>query len=998
MSLPRGFVRHLKARVGGDVHTSASFLAVYSTDASNYRHVPLAVVVPRSVEDVVVAVMECASAGIPVLVRGAGTSLAGQSCNEAVVVDTSRRLDALLAVDESSGVARVEPGIALEKLNSHLARHGLCFAPDPSTKDVATLGGMYSNNSCGVRSVRYGPTALNVVGVAGTTADGKEFRFRSHANLGRERGNQNSEWTHEAEKGGERPARPAARIDRSGEANLDPRVRESAALAGELAAEIHARFPQIPRRISGYNLDSFLGSEPDPVRGLCGSEGTLVVITELEAKLVPAPRHTTLVVLAFPSIEEAASVVPELSRMDPVGLEAIDDELVLRCKEAGGLAQGVALLPEGSAWLLVEVNGETEADAREKAEALLAGHCTDRKGLGREGVVLLGEEAQAVWKVRKAALAMATLNPRGVKESVGWEDAAVPPERLSAYLREFRELRARHGLKGSIFGHFGDGCVHTHLSFDLASEPGREAFGRFLDEAADLVISAGGSLSGEHGDGQARGALLEKMFGTRLLEGFRRLKEIWDPTGLLNPHRLVDAPPPTCNLREAAARTSLRQRPGMTTEGGSLPVTREFDRCVGAGLCVRKAPGRDGAWMCPTYMATLDERQSTRGRSRLLFEVAVGELVGEGRQEEEEVAVALELCIGCKACKSECPAAVDMAAYRAEFFYQRHGALGLGRRSTVQLFSGLSPLWMALAAPRPLRRLLRRLVGSARLGAALGLVDPPELPLPSPRPPSLPQDLLSGSYSGNTVVLWPDCFSRHFWPERYEAAARVLALAGMRPHVPRGRVELPLLACCGRPALESGMVSLARNMLRRTAALLSEPGLAGHPVVVLEPACLSMFRSDSSRLLEPARARELAERSFSLSEAAERFAGSIRSSGPALSGSRSLGQEASVFVHCHQRALWGADADLSVLEQAGIEPELLDNGCCGMAGSFGLIRSNRSISRAIYDLQARPSLERSRYGEGAPVVADGFSCRSRLAAAQARPVVHTAELLEQVIT
>ncbi len=997
MSLPHGFVRHLKARVGGDVHTSASVLAVYSTDASNYRHVPLAVVVPRSVEDVVVAVAECASAGIPVLVRGAGTSLAGQSCNEALVVDTSRHVDALLAVDEDSAVARVEPGIALERLNGYLARHGLCFAPDPSTKDVATLGGMYSNNSCGVRSVRYGPTAFNVVGVAGTTADGKEFRFRSHRNGGRSPGEPRTQGTASGRDKEGTNARKKVRVDEGTRNISDPKVRESAALAEELAAEIRTRFPQIPRRISGYNLDSFLGPQPDAVRGLCGSEGTLAVVTELEVKLVPVPRSTTLAVLAFASIEEAASAVPDLLRVDPLGLEAIDEELVLRCKEKGGLGRGVALLPEGSAWLLVEVDGDTGSDAREKAETLLAGHCTDRKLRGREGVVLVGEGAQAVWRVRKAALAMATLNPRGARESVGWEDAAVPPERLSAYLREFRELTARHGLTGSIFGHFGDGCVHTHLSFDLASEPGREAFAHFLEEAADLVVSVGGSLSGEHGDGQARGALLEKMFGTRLLEAFRRLKEIWDPAGVLNPHRLVDAPPPTADLREAVARAPLRRRPGMTAEDGTLSITEEFDRCVGAGFCVRKTRGRDGAWMCPTYMATLDERHSTRGRSRLLFEVAVGQVVGEGRS-EQDVAEALEACIGCKACKSECPAAVDMAAYRAEFFYQRHGALGLGRRSAVHLLSGLSPLWMGLAARRPLRGLFRRLAGSARLGAALGLVDPPELPQPSPRPPSLPRDVLSGSDSGNTVVLWPHCFSRHFWPERYEAAARVLALAGTRPHVPRGRVELPLLACCGRPALESGMVSLARKMLRCAAALLSEPGPVRYPVVVLEPACLSVFRSDSWRLLEPAEAGELAERSFSLSEAVETFAGPIQSPRPVLSGVQPAGPRASVFVHCHQRALWGATSGLAVLEQAGIDAELLDNGCCGMAGSFGLTRSKRSISRAIYDLQVRPSLERSRHGDNAPLVADGFSCRSRLAAAQVRPVVHTAELLEQAMT
>jgi FAD/FMN-containing dehydrogenase/Fe-S oxidoreductase len=957
---------------------STGALATYATDASNYRYLPLGVVIPRCIDDLKTSVIECAREGIPVLVRGAGTSLAGQACNEAVIIDTSRHLDRVLRIKPTAKLAIVEPGVALQHLNDRLAEFGLCFAPDPSTKDVATLGGMYANNSCGVRSVRYGPTVANVRAVRGLTSDGHEFAFR------RQLPGEGPPWG----------------TDR--ETLQDDRVLQSSYLADSLAAEIKARFPKIPRRISGYNLDDFSSPIPDPVRGLCGNEGTLAVVTELELTLVDLPRHLALAVLAFPNIVEAAAAVPSLLETKPVGLEAIDGELADRCRLAGIHADALDRLPSGAAWLLVEVDGDSRQDALDAAHALVKSIASSGRPGDKTGAVFTNGARESIWRIRKSALAMATLNPKGPREWVGWEDAAVPPENLAPYLESFMGLARDYGLSGTVFGHFGDGCVHTHLSFDFVTQSGREAFARFLRDAAELVVDFGGSLSGEHGDGQARGALLETMFGSRLVDGFRKLKKIWDPAGVLNPNRVVDAPPPTASLLRGFSKKLTANRRGMTFGSGPLAIAEEFDRCVGAGVCVRKSPGPSGGTMCPTYMATLDERHSTRGRARLLYEMAVGQSITGGWQ-DDEVAEALELCIGCKACKSECPAAVDMAAYRTEYFYQRYGALGLGRRSLSDLFLGLSPFWLRATRPLPLRIVARHASGSRRLRQALGLADDPETPtlsIPATRGSRLapPQDT-----SATGVIVWPDCFSVDLDSAVYESALQILSMFGIQPVHLRPDTPSLLPLCCARPFIETAMVGIARRILARAVRVLRSRPYRDLPVVFLEPSCLSVFRSELLRLVPASSAEDLESRAFSLSEAIVRFG---KTPDPSRMRPRSRKRpagsrgspdvdavSAAVFLHCHQRALWGADAERALLNAVGIESEFIEGGCCGMAGKFGLSKSTLRLSRQIYDRQVRHSVE--RVSRDTILVADGFSCRHRLAASQSRPVVHTAELIDR---
>ncbi|MER3396282.1 MAG: FAD-binding oxidoreductase [Acidimicrobiia bacterium] len=990
------FLSHLQQKLVGRVYDTVGTRALYASDASNYRHLPLAVAIPACVEDLVSIVRECSKEGVPVTARGAGTSLAGQACNETLVVDCSKYLDRVLDVDPDLMAATVEPGVALQLLDDYASQFGLRFGPDPSTKDVATLGGMYSNNSCGVRSVRYGPTALNVRAVQGITAEGFEFSLGPAAT-----------------SSGHNPS-----SCNPGPEDLiasNPYLAQSATLAAELATEISAKFPAIPRRISGYNLDAFLPEALDPVRGVCGSEGTLAVITQLQVRLVPDHKHKFLVVLPFSSIEQAAAAVPDLLKFDPSGLEAIDHELVERCKIAGRHIEVIARLPEGAAWLLLEIDGQSEDEAHERLSSLLR-QIESRPGSQSkctpDFVVLEGLDADAVWSIRKSALAMATLNPKGIRESVGWEDAAVPPQKLAIYLEAFRQLQSEYGLSGAIFGHFGDGCVHTHLSFEFETASGRDRFHRFIHDAARLVVEHNGSLSGEHGDGQARAALLETMFGARIVDGFRRLKTIWDPDGLLNPGRIVQAPSPTSNLRSALPKVISARRKGMAFASNRATFATEFDRCVGAGLCVRKQAWGGNGTMCPTYMATLEERHSTRGRARLLFEMAIGATLKKGWG-DQEVAEALEACIGCKACKAECPAAVDIATYRSEFFYQKYGALGLGRKSLADLVLGTSPLWLQATSMPLVRRGIDLAGNSPALRRMLGIARDAELPRVSSRRPSIPEAVIATNVPTAQVILWPDCFTQFFHPGVFESAWRALCALGIEPVAIRRRRMSRFPLCCARPLIEAGMLGIAKRLLKRTAKALFSRQYGGLPVVFLEPSCLSVFRSELKELLDIEEAERLSERALSFSEAVFGLSKSISrrasfdrgrttDTGPGGQQTEGLGpsgsarKSASVFMHCHQRALWGGGIDAKVLDAIGIEAELVPAGCCGMAGKFGLSRKTRGLSMSIFEHQTRPALDLTPLDR--PVIADGFSCRTRLSSSQSRPVMHLAEYLYMAVS
>ncbi|MGH7344069.1 MAG: FAD-binding and (Fe-S)-binding domain-containing protein, partial [Candidatus Rokuibacteriota bacterium] len=616
----RAIEQRLRARVQGEVDFGAGARALYATDASNYRQVPIGVVWPRTIEDVVEAVGACHEHRIPILPRGGGTSLAGQCCNVAVVLDMSRHLRQVVHVDPMRRTARVQPGVVLDHLQHAVKPHRLMFGPDPATHAWCTLGGMIGNNSCGVHSVVAGVTADVVESLDVLTAAGTRLT------VGRTSDEELEQLAHE-------PGRRGA---------IYSRLRS---LRDRYADEIRVRFPQIPRRVSGYELDALLPEHGfDVARALVGSEGTCVTVLEATVRLIEAPRARALLVLGFPDIFRAADRVMQILEAQPIGLEAIDEVIVANLRKKQKLQREIGLLPEGEAWLLVEFGADTPGEAAAVAERVRTR--TVRWGSARAGKVFSDKDEMAqVWLVRESGLGATAFPPGEAATWEGWEDAAVPPERLGAYLRDFRRLLDGHGYRGSLYGHFGQGCVHTRTNFDLETAAGIARFHAFISEAADLVVAYGGSLSGEHGDGQARGELLPKMFGDTLVGAFREFKQIWDPDGLMNPGKLVDPYGATEHLRRPGYRPDPVQTwfP-LTVEGG---IAGAAVRCVGVGKCRKTDEGA----MCPSYMATRDEQHSTRGRAHLLFEMLRGEIIRDGWA-SEEVKDALDLCLACKACKS----------------------------------------------------------------------------------------------------------------------------------------------------------------------------------------------------------------------------------------------------------------------------------------------------------------------------------------------------------
>ncbi|HEU4616952.1 MAG TPA: FAD-binding and (Fe-S)-binding domain-containing protein, partial [Gammaproteobacteria bacterium] len=628
----------LKARIEGEVRFDDGYRALYATDASNYRQVPIGVVVPRTLDDVVETVAVCRDHEAPVLARGGGTSLAGQCCNTAVVIDFSKHLRGIESLDPGARRAVVEPGCVLDDLRHAAEKHHLTFGPDPSTHDHNTLGGMIGNNSCGVHALMAGKTSDNVHSLDVLTYDGTRLTVGPTSE--------------------ETLARYVAEGGRRGEIY--------AALRGirdRYADEIRARFPRIPRRVSGFNLDELLPENGFNVaRALVGSEGTCVLVLRAELRLVPSPPFRTLVVLGYPDVYSAADHVPEILEHKPIGLEALDDRLLHHIEEKHMGLEGRKLLPDGGGWLLVELGADDREASIGAARALM--HALERAE-NAPSMRLCPDslEERELWEVREAGLG-ATARLRGHPDAwPGWEDSAVPPDKLGGYLREFRALLDRYGYECSLYGHFGQGCLHVRIDFDLTTRAGIAQFKAFTSDAADLVVRYGGSLSGEHGDGQGRADLLPKMFGDELVGAFREFKRVFDPGNRMNPGKVVDPFPRDSNLRLG---TDFRQ-PKLDTVfsfGGSDEgsFARAALRCVGVGKCRRHG----GGVMCPSYMATGEEMHSTRGRARLLFEMLHQGPVEKGWK-SEAVREALDLCLACKGCKSDCPVNVDMATYKAEF-------------------------------------------------------------------------------------------------------------------------------------------------------------------------------------------------------------------------------------------------------------------------------------------------------------------------------------------
>ena len=738
----------IASRISGEVRFDTGSRALYATDASNYRQVPLGVVVPKTTEDVIATIAECRKAGAPVVMRGGGTSLAGQGCNVAVLIDFSKYLHGLTDLDPTARLARVEPGCILDRLRDAAEQHHLTFGPDPSTHDHNTLGGMIGNNSCGVHSIMAGRTSDNVHALDIVTYDGERMTVGP---------TDDAEFSAILAEGGRR-----ADIYRA----LDA-FRER---YGDL---IRARFPKIPRRVSGYaNLDALLPENGFNVaRALVGTEGTCVTILEATLDLVPSPRHKVLAVLGFADVFAAADAVPEVLEFRPIGLEGIDGLLINFIREKHLHEEDLRTLPEGNGWLVAEFGDDTVDQAKQAAGKLIDSF-KDRGS--STNLIDDTSEQEALWTVREAALGATAHVPDMPETHPGWEDSAVPREALGRYLRDLKALFHKYGYEASVYGHFGDGLIHCRVNFDLRSEAGLETWRAFLDEAADLVVGHGGSLSGEHGDGQARAELLEKMYGPELVAAFREFKAIWDPDGRMNPGKIVDPYPITSNLRigptyqpdDVAGRFAYRE------DGGSfVKATR---RCVGVGACRRRDSSK--SVMCPSYMATGEEKYSTRGRARLLFEMLHGGTI-EDRWKSDAVEEALDLCLACKACKSDCPVHVDMATYKAEF-RSRYYAGRLRPRAAYSM--GLIHRWARIASAVPgLANAATQWPGLSTLAKWAGGIAHER------RMPKFANETFTRWFTrrgeqptnGKRVLLWPDTFNNYFRPQTAIAATKVLEIS-----------------------------------------------------------------------------------------------------------------------------------------------------------------------------------------------------------------------------
>jgi FAD/FMN-containing dehydrogenase/Fe-S oxidoreductase len=942
----------LRRNVRGEVRFDNGSRALYATDASNYRQVPIAVVIPRDVDDVIAAVSICREHGAPVLCRGGGTSLAGQCCNVAVVLDFSKYMSKIVELDPELRIARVQPGIVLDHLRNAAERFHLTFGPDPASHSRCTLGGMIGNNSCGVHSVMAGKTDENIEELEILTYDGARMR-----------------------------------VGPTSDEDIDNIVREGGrrgeiysglkTLGDEYGDLVRQKFPNIPRRVSGYNLNFLLPENGFHVgRALVGSEGTCVTILEATCRLVESPPERVLLVIGCSDIFECADLVPEILAHRPIGLEGMDNMLVeyTRLKQIN--LEGMALLPDGNGWLLAEFGADTVSEAESQAQSLI-------KALGRRPgsrsfrLFTDKQQARRVWEVRESSLGAVSNVPGQPPTWEGWEDSAVAPEKLGVYLRALRKLTDAYGYRCLMYGHFGDGCVHNRMDFDLQSVEGIKKFRNFMEEAADLVVSFGGTLSGEHGDGQARAELLPKMFGPEIVEAFSRFKALWDPDWKMNPGKLVRP-----NKFDEDLRLGVDYGPWQPATHFKFPhdhgsLAAATLRCVGVGKCRESS----GGVMCPSFRVTLEEEHSTRGRAHLLWEMTKGEVIRDGWR-DQHVKSSLDLCLSCKGCKSDCPVAVDVATYKAEFlshFYdERTRPLNHYAFTHIDRWSriaSIAPGFANFLTHSPgLRELAKFAAGVARERNV------PRFARQSFR--SLLKKRREAKSSGPPVMLWPDTFNNYFHSETAIAAVEVLEAAGFTVQIPKGNV------CCGRPLYDFGMLDRAKKLLLRTLAML-EPEIAdGIPVVVLEPSCAAVFRDEMLNLLpNDVRAQTLARQVMLLSEFLEKHCKNFKMP--------ELKRKALVHGHCHHKAIMKMTAEESVLRRMGIDCQTPAPGCCGMAGAFGFEKEKYATSIAIGELELLPAVRNAP--DDWLIIADGFSCREQIEQCTGRTSMHLAEVIQMAL-
>jgi len=947
----RELERALRDRIRGEVRFDTSSRALYATDGSSYRQVPIGVVIPRNNDDVIGTIATCREYGAPVLPRGQGTSLAGQCCNTAVVLDFTKYMAEILEIDPIRKLARVQPGVILDDLRNAAEKHRLTFGPDPATHDRCTLGGMIGNNSCGVHSVMAGKTDDNIEALDILTYDGLRLTVGSTSK---------EELEQIIREGGRR-------------GEIYGKLKSIADTYGDL---VRQRYPDIPRRVSGYNLNYLLPENGFHVaRALVGTEGTCVTVLEATCRLVESPPERVLLVVAYPDIYEAADHVPEIMAHKPIGLEGVDGLLAEYTRRRGINAEGLALLPPGGGWLLVEFGAQTQGEAEAQARGLMdsLSHAATAPNMR----LCTKAESKHVWTVRESSLGVISHVPGEPLSWEGWEDSAVAPEKLGNYLRDLRRLMESFGYYGTLYGHFGHACVHTRINFDYQSEEGIVQFRRFMNEAADLVVGYGGSLSGEHGDGQARAELYPKMFGPELIQAFNEFKAVWDPDWRMNPGKVVEPYRMDENLRQGADYNPWEPHTHFRFPQDHGSLAHATLRCVGVGKCRHYK----GGVMCPSFRVTREEEHSTRGRAHLLWEMAKGDVIRDGWR-SEEVKESLDLCLACKGCKSDCPVSVDLATYKAEFLSHYHE----GRVRPLNHYAfGNIDFWARLASNAPglvnITTQLPFLRDIAKLVAGI----PSQRSIPALAPQTFKSwfrrhELLNPD--GPLVVLWPDTFNNYFLPNTAKAAVDVLETAGFRVELPQGNL------CCGRPLYDFGMLDRAEDLLLQILDALAPEIEAGVPIVGLEPSCVAVFRDELCNLFpNDERAQRLSRQTLLLSEFLESYKDLIPL--PRME------RKAIVHGHCHHKSVLKMNAEDAVLARMGLDCQAPAPGCCGMAGSFGFEDDKYEVSMAIGELELLPAVRK------APpdwlVIANGFSCREQIAQGTDRQALHLAEVVQMAL-
>jgi FAD/FMN-containing dehydrogenase/Fe-S oxidoreductase len=949
----------LRQHVRGEVRFREADRALWAADASNYRQDPIGVVLPLDKDDVIATVAACHRHGAPITSRGGGTSLAGQCCNTSVIIDMSKYMTHVLDIDVDHKLARVQPGLILDHLREAAKKHGLIFGPDPATHNRNTLGGMLGNDSCGIHSVM-----AQFAGTGARTADNtEEMEIVTYDGL-------------------------VMKVGRTSEAELQRIIHEGGRrgeiyrqmrdLRDRYVDQIRTKFPHIPRRVSGYNLPQLLPENGFNVaRALVGSESTLVTILEATMNLIPNPKARSLVVLGYPDVYQAGDHVAEILEYRPIGLEGLDDLLIEFNKRIGSHLDEITLLPPGNGWLLVEFGGDSKEDSDARARRMMDRLKRDKTAPSMK-LFDNPEEEELLWKVRESGLGATAFVPGMADTWGGWEDSAVAPEKVGPYLRELRALFNKYGYRPSLYGHFGQGCVHCRVDFDLRTDEGLKTYRLFLDEAADLVVRYGGSLSGEHGDGQSRAELLPKMFGDEIIEAFRQFKRIWDPDWKMNPGKVVDPYPILSNLRQGSHLVPWDPDTHFKFPDDHGSFYHAALRCVGIGECRRT----EGGTMCPSYMVTREEEHTTRGRAHMLFEMMHGGIIGKTGWRDDAVRESLDLCMSCKGCKGDCPVNVDLATMKAEFLSHYYEGR-LRPRSAYAM--GLVHWWARLASRMPrLVNLISHMPITSTVAKWLGGIaqerDVPRFATQTFKDWFRQRPLRNVGMP--QVILWPDTFNNHFHPEVARAAVEVLEDAGLQVLVPEATL------CCGRPLYDYGMLDQAKRMLREIIDTLRPYIEDGVPIVGLEPSCVAVFRDELGNLFPNDQdATRLKRQAYLFGEFLEKHCASYHPP--------HLHRKALVHGHCHQKAVIGLSSDKAVLEKMGLDYHVAESGCCGMAGSFGFEQDHYDISQKCGERALLPAVRDA--SKETLIIADGFSCQEQVEQATDRRPLHLAQVIRMAM-